>query len=90
MGVAVDRDPFGAAVGRSRTNHPMVSQLSDWSAERKALVVAVVVIAAVSIAGSLLDIPFGMRSSLAVTAGIIALVITSYLLTGSLLPPESA
>lgn len=60
-----------------------------WSDERKAIAAAVVVIAIVSVAGTLLDIPFGARTVIAVGLGFVALVVTSYLLTGSPLPPEA-
>ena len=74
----------------SMHRYPSIMDLhpSTWTDEQKAIAVAVVVIAIMSIAGTLLDISFGARSVIAVFAGLIALIITSYLLTGSLLPPE--
>lgn len=60
----------------------------EWTDEQTAIAVAVTVIAIVSIAGSLTEIPFGSRTVIAVAAGVVAMVITSYLLTGALLPPD--
>lgn len=59
-----------------------------WTDERKALAAAVVTIAAVSVVGTLLDVPFGIRTFTAVALGFVALVITSYLLTGQPIPPD--
>lgn len=59
-----------------------------WTDEQAAIAVAVAVIAVVSVAGSLLEVPFGARTAVAVLAGFVALVLANYLLTGSPLPPS--
>lgn len=62
----------------------------EWSDERTALAAAVLTIAIVSIVGSVLDVPFGLRTFVSVALGFLVLIIVSYYLTGSVLPPESA
>lgn len=60
----------------------------NWSDEHKSIGMAVLVIALFSIGGTLADVGFGVRTFIAVLAGFIALVITSYLLTGAPIPPD--
>lgn len=60
--------------------------LSEMSDEKKALTAAVITVVVVSIAGTLYDLPFGIRSFVAVAAGFVVLLIVHYALTGRAVP----
>ena len=79
---------YGGSLGRMEATSSMELDPRRWNDEQTALAVAVLVIAIASIAGTILDAGFLVRTFIAVFAGLIALVITSYYLTGSLIPPD--
>ena len=62
--------------------------LSSLSDEQKSLAVAVAVIVIVNVVGFLYDVPFLTLSVLAVTAGLVAVLLTNYALTGSFSPGQ--
>ncbi len=57
--------------------------LSETTDEQKALGAGMVALIAASVAGVLLDLPFGVRSAVAIVAGFAGLLAASYYLTGS-------
>lgn len=64
----------------------MALDTSEISDEYIALGAAVVAIVLVNVLGNLAEVPFLTRTAVAVGAGLVALAIVSYLLTGRVFP----